>query len=85
LDHSFKNQWINIPSISKQLMADPLFRNQGQKLAGGVPDPAPTVGSKWRCRKTKEKIYWEKVMLYILSIIEKGRERVLRQLNVMQL
>jgi hypothetical protein len=38
LDHSFKNQWINIPSISKQLMADPLFRNQGQKLAGGVPD-----------------------------------------------
>jgi hypothetical protein len=25
-------------------MADPLFRNQGQKLAGGVPDPAQNGG-----------------------------------------
>ncbi len=58
LDHSSKNQWINIPSISKQLMADPLFRNQGQKLAARVPDPAPAVGSKWRCRKTKESMFY---------------------------
>jgi hypothetical protein len=54
LDHSSKNQWSNIPSISKQLMAVPLFRNEGQKLPSGVPDPAPAVGSKWRCRNMVE-------------------------------
>jgi hypothetical protein len=33
---------------------DPLFRNQNPKLAGWKTGPARTVGSKWRCRKTKE-------------------------------
>ncbi len=35
-------------------MADPLFRNKGQKLAGGETGTDSTVGSKWRCKKAKE-------------------------------
>jgi hypothetical protein len=46
---SMKQHFLHSPNY---VMAEPLFRNQGQKLAGGETGPASTVGSE--CRKTKK-------------------------------